>query len=129
MLSSSSRPPLGQDRSRLPAVAHDVVPAAITFAALGLDISQAEVTACLLLADGSEVVPRWTLPNSLSGAQTLTERIQVLIIGAGDQRAPHWAGSDWPLLVASSLLSEPNRLCSRRSIRRSTCSIPPGCKG
>jgi hypothetical protein len=55
-----------------------VVPAAITFAALGLDISQAEVMVCLLLADGSEVVPRWTLPNSLPGAQALAERVQAL---------------------------------------------------
>lgn len=83
MPSSSSQPSPGQGRSRQPAAANDVVPAAITFAALGLDISQAEVTACLLLADGSEVVPRWTLPNSLSGAQTLTERIQALAKAQG----------------------------------------------
>ena len=28
--------------------------------------------------------------------------------GAGDQRATHWAGSDWPLLVAFGLLSQRN---------------------
>jgi transposase len=82
---SSPRPPVGQGRSRLPAAAHDIVPAAITYAALGLDVSQAEVTVCLLLADGSEVVPRWTIPNSLSGAQTLSERIQALAKAQGIQ--------------------------------------------
>jgi hypothetical protein len=73
MTSSSFRPPPGQ-----PAAANDVVPAAITFAALGLDVSQAEVTACFLLPDGSELVPRWTLPTSLPGAQSLAERVQML---------------------------------------------------
>jgi hypothetical protein len=62
-----------------------VVPTAITFAALGLDISQAEVTACLLVADGSEVVPRWTIPNSLPGAQALAERVQALAKAQGIQ--------------------------------------------
>src|SRR5215472_8962339 len=80
---SSPGPPVGQGRSRQSTAAHDVVPAAITYAALGLDMSQAEVTACLLLADGSEVVPRWTIPNSLSGAQAFTERIQALAKAQG----------------------------------------------
>jgi transposase len=82
---SSSRPPSGQGRSRLPAAAHDVVPAAITFAALGLDISQAEVVACLLLPDGRELVPRWTIPNSLPGAENLAERVQALATAQGIQ--------------------------------------------
>ena len=73
---SFSRPPPSQGRSRQPA--NDVVPAAISFAALGLDISQAEVTVCFLLPDGSEVVPRWTVPNSQPGAQALAERVQAL---------------------------------------------------
>jgi len=64
-------------------VARDVVPAAITFAALGLDISQAEVVVCLLLPDGSEVVPRWTIPNSLPGAEGLAERGQALATAQG----------------------------------------------
>lgn len=85
MRSSSSRPTPGQGHSRLPAVANDVVPAAITFAALGLDISQAEVMVCLLLPDGRELVPRWTLPNSLPGAQALAERVQVLVKEQGIQ--------------------------------------------
>jgi hypothetical protein len=66
-------------------VANDVVPAAITFAALGLDISQAEVMVCLLLPDGRELVPRWTIPNSLPGAQALGERVQVLVKEQGIQ--------------------------------------------
>lgn len=78
MPSSALRPPAGQGRSRQPAAADDIVPAAITFAALGLDISQAEVTVCFLLPDGSEVVPRWSVPNSLPGAESLAERVQVL---------------------------------------------------
>ncbi len=83
MTSPSSRLSPGQGRSRPSAAANDVVPAAITFAALGLDISQAEVMACLLLADGSEVVPCWTIPNSLPGAQALAERVQTLTNAQG----------------------------------------------
>jgi Transposase len=79
----SSRPLPGQGHSQQPTVANDVVPAAITFAALGLDISQAEVMACLLLPDGSEVVPRWTIPNSQPGAQALAERVQALAKAQG----------------------------------------------
>jgi transposase len=82
MTSPSSRLQPGQGR-RLSAAANEVVPAAITFAALGLDISQAEVMACLLLADGSEVVPRWTIPNSLPGALALAERVQALAKAQG----------------------------------------------
>ena len=84
-MTSSSRLSPGQDRSRPPAAANDVVPAVITFAALGLDISQAEVMTCLLLADGSEVVPRWTIPNSLPGAQALVEQVQALAKAQGIQ--------------------------------------------
>jgi transposase len=42
---------------------------------LGLDVSQAEVVACLLLPDGREVKPRFALPNNQPGAQTLAERL------------------------------------------------------
>jgi transposase len=76
MPSSFSRPQPSQACSRQPA--NDIVPAAISFAALGLDSSQAEVTVCFLLPDGSEVVPRWTVPNSQPGAQALAERVQAL---------------------------------------------------
>ena len=83
MSSPFSPPQARQGRSRQPAAAHDVVPATITFAALGLDISQAEVMACLLFPDGREVIPRWTLPNSLPGAQALAERVQTLADAQG----------------------------------------------
>jgi len=42
---------------------------------LGLDVSQDEVVACLLLPDGREATPRLTLPNNLPGAQALAERL------------------------------------------------------
>ncbi len=45
---------------------------------LGLDISQAEVVACLLLPDGREVSPRFAVPNNQPGAQCLAERISTL---------------------------------------------------
>ena len=35
---------------------------------VGLDVSHATVVACFLLADGREPVPRWTVPNTASGA-------------------------------------------------------------
>ena len=45
---------------------------------LGLDVSQAEVTACLLLPDGREAVRRWTVPNSQPGAEALATRVALL---------------------------------------------------
>jgi len=74
---------LGQASHPHQTASEDIVPAAITFAALGLDISQAEVTVCFLLPDGSEVVPRWTIPNSQPGAQALAERVQALAKAQG----------------------------------------------
>jgi hypothetical protein len=41
-------------------------------------VSQAEVTVWFLLPDGRELVPRWTIPKSLPGAQALAERVQTL---------------------------------------------------
>jgi transposase len=38
---------------------------------------------CLLFPDGREVVPRWTIPNSLPGAQALAERVQALAKAQG----------------------------------------------
>ena len=38
---------------------------------LGLDVSQAEVVACLLLPDGREAVRRWSVPNTQPGAEAL----------------------------------------------------------
>jgi transposase len=45
---------------------------------LGLDVSQAEVTACLLLPDGREAVRRWTVPNTQPGADALATRVAIL---------------------------------------------------
>ena len=45
---------------------------------LGLDISQAEVVACFLLADGSEAVPRWKVSNDQPGAEDLAKRVAEL---------------------------------------------------
>lgn len=44
-------------------------------ALLGLDVSQAEVVACLFLPDGREIPPRFSVPNNLPGARTLVERV------------------------------------------------------
>jgi len=43
-------------------------------ALLGLDVSQAEVVACLFLPDG-RVAARWTEPNNQPGARALAERL------------------------------------------------------
>jgi transposase len=47
-------------------------------ALLGLDVSQDDVVACLLLPDGQEATCRWSVPNSLPGAQALAERVASL---------------------------------------------------
>ena len=49
-----------------------------TVAYLGLDISQADVSVCFLLADGGEPEPRWTVANSQPGADGLVVRIAQL---------------------------------------------------
>ncbi len=50
---------------------------------LGLDVSQAEVVACLLLPDGRETVPRFAVPNNQPGALTLAERVASLAAQQG----------------------------------------------
>lgn len=49
-----------------------------TVAYLGLDISQADVSVCLLLGDGHEPGPRWTIPNSQPGGEQLSARLAQL---------------------------------------------------
>jgi len=50
---------------------------------LGVDVSQAEGIACLLLADGREAVPRWRVPNTQPGAVALAERLAALAAAHG----------------------------------------------
>lgn len=45
---------------------------------VGLDISQADVSVCFLLGDGSEPTPRWTIPNTLPGGEQLCARLAQL---------------------------------------------------
>lgn len=54
------------------------VPAVQAMGSLGLDVSQQEVVACLLLPDGREAVPRWRVPNTPAGAETLADRVALL---------------------------------------------------
>jgi transposase len=51
-------------------------PRAVGF--LGLDVSHAEVVACLLGPDGAELTRRWTVPNTQSGAEALATRVAAL---------------------------------------------------
>jgi transposase len=45
---------------------------------LGLDVSQEEVVACLLLPDGREATPRWGVANTQTGAEALARRLAEL---------------------------------------------------
>ena len=45
---------------------------------LGLDVSQDEVVACLLLPDGREATSRWCVANTRTGAEALTRRLAEL---------------------------------------------------
>ncbi len=54
-------------------------PALSPMAFLGLDVSQAEVVACFLLADGREALPRWKLSNDQPGAEDLAGRLAELV--------------------------------------------------
>jgi transposase len=53
---------------------------------LGLDVSQAEVVACLLLADGREPVRRWSVPNTQPGGEALATRVAALATQHGVRR-------------------------------------------
>ena len=46
-----------------------------TLAFVGLDVSLDDASVCFLLADGSEPVPRWTIPNTQPGAEELSARV------------------------------------------------------
>ncbi len=61
-------------------------PAAEAPALLGLDVSQAEVVACLLLPEGQEATRRWSVANSQSGAQALAERVREVVARHGVRR-------------------------------------------
>jgi hypothetical protein len=49
-----------------------------TIAYVGLDVSQDAASVCFLLADGAEPVPRWTIPNTQPGADTLATTLAQL---------------------------------------------------
>jgi hypothetical protein len=49
-----------------------------TLAFVGLDVSQDDASVCFLLADGAEPAPRWTIPNTQPGAETLATRLAEL---------------------------------------------------
>jgi len=49
-----------------------------TIAFVGLDISQDDASGCFLLADGSEPVPAWTIPNTAPGADALATTLAQL---------------------------------------------------
>ena len=72
-----------------PAVLPEEVPAspgADGLGYLGLDVSQAEVVACLLLADGCEPVRRWSVPNTQPGGQALATGVAALAAQHGIRR-------------------------------------------
>jgi transposase len=68
------------------AISPGPVPATGSSALLGLDVSQAEVVACLLLPDGREATRRWTVANSQSGALALAERVREVSAQHGVRR-------------------------------------------
>jgi transposase len=49
-----------------------------TIAFIGLDVSQDDASVCFLLADGSEPVPAWTIPNTQPGADALATTLAQL---------------------------------------------------
>lgn len=55
-------------------------------ALLGLDLSQDEIVACLILGSGQEVTSRWSVPNNQPGAEALAERLAALAKQHGFRR-------------------------------------------
>lgn len=49
-----------------------------TLAFVGLDVSQNDVSVCFLLADGQAPTPRWRVPNTQPGAETLATTLATL---------------------------------------------------
>src|SRR5437867_2391433 len=46
-----------------------------TLAFVGLDVSLDDASVCFLLADRTEPVPGWTIPNTQAGAEELSARV------------------------------------------------------
>ena len=94
---------------------------------LGLDISQADVSACFLLADGGEPVPRWTVSNSQPGAERLSATVTQLCQAhqvtdcASAWKLPACYGGTSPVRLSW-------RRCCAPSSRTSTCSIRIWCR-
>src|SRR6516225_9939180 len=73
-------------------------------ATVGIDISADKADICVLLADGREPIPRWTVPNSARGAEALIARLAELVTREGIERlhigmeatSLYW----WPLACA-----------------------------
>jgi transposase len=61
-----------------PAPAAALLPATSGMGYVGLDVSQAEVVACLLLPDGREASRRWQVANTQPGAESLAQRLATL---------------------------------------------------
>jgi transposase len=76
-LSPSTSPPTEEEARDLSAGQSASQSASQTepIALLGLDVSQKELVACLLLADGREPTSRFAFANDLPGAQALAERM------------------------------------------------------
>ena len=72
-VSEATQPAPSQPTSPPPESASPI-PALDSPALLGLDVSQAEVVACLFLPDG-KIAARWSEPNNQPGAQALAERL------------------------------------------------------
>lgn len=49
------------------------------YASVGMDVSQNSVVICVQLPDGQEAGLRWTVPNTLPGAQALAERLAQIL--------------------------------------------------
>jgi len=58
-----------------PAPTAELLPMASGMGYVGLDVSHAEVVACVLLPDGREAVRRWSVANTQPGAESLAQRL------------------------------------------------------
>ncbi len=61
-----------------PGTADGPLPPAAGLGYVGLDVSQAEVVACLLLPDGREATRRWSVANTQPDAERLAQRLAAL---------------------------------------------------
>src|SRR5262245_7981208 len=85
-----------------------------TIAYVGLDVSQDDASVCFLLADGAEPLPRWSIPNTAPGADSLAATLKELAHTHQEELLPELSVPDLFDLWSDRAVWRPFRRDQRR---------------